>query len=334
MSVTDPPDPPAATPSAAGQPHDSLFKAIFGRSEHAASELRAILPQGLAARLDLDRLERVDGSFVDPALRQHHTDVLLRTRLDHREALIYVLLEHQSTPDRWMALRICSYLTQIWHRHLDQHPGLTQLPPIIPIVVYQGRTPWTPALDLIDLLDVDHDTTDLAPRCSYLLEDLHRLDVEELRSRPLTHAVRLTFVLMREAPGNQHLTQELQGWQADLQGLLDNRQVSDLLALWTYALTVSNTPEPELTDYLAQLGPTAKEVAMTTADVLRAEGEARGRAEGEARGRAETLLELLDLKFAQVPADIEQQIRTASTSQLETWTRRILSATSLDEIFA
>ena len=77
---------------------------------------------------------------------------------------------------------------------------------------------------------------------------------------------------------------------------------------------------------------------MTTADLLRAEGEAhgraRGRAEGEARGRAETLLELLNIKFTRVPADIENKVRTASPSQLETWTRRILPATTLDEIFS
>ncbi|MGC4243560.1 MAG: hypothetical protein QM686_15025 [Herbaspirillum sp.] len=73
---------------------------------------------------------------------------------------------------------------------------------------------------------------------------------------------------------------------------------------------------------------------MTTADLLRAEGEARGRAEGEARGRAETLLELLSIKFAQVPDETERRVRTASSNQLEVWTRRLLAASTLDEIFA
>ena len=69
---------------------------------------------------------------------------------------------------------------------------------------------------------------------------------------------------------------------------------------------------------------------MTTADLLRAEGEARG----EARGRAATLLDQLDIKFGHVPADIEQRVHTASTSGLETWTRRIIIANTLDDIFA
>ena len=331
MTDSDPPDPMAAAPPTTGQPHDGLFKGILGKSEHAASELRSILPAGLVARLDLDQLERVDGSFVDRALRQHHTDVLFRARLDQRdEALIYVLLEHQSTPDYWMALRMCAYLMRIWSRHLDHHPDVRRLPPIIPIVVYQGRSSWTPPLDLIDLINVDDGTAAFAPSFSYLLDNLHRLNIDELKSLPLTPAVRLTYVLMREAPASDHLTQLLPDWQADLQAV----QPTELAILWTYALTVSNTPEPELTRFLAQLGPEAKEVAMTTADLLRAEGEARGRAEGRAEGRAAALLELLDIKFDQVPADIKQKVRTATTGQLEIWTRRILTTATLDEIFA
>lgn len=71
---------------------------------------------------------------------------------------------------------------------------------------------------------------------------------------------------------------------------------------------------------------------MTTADPLRAEGEARGRDEGRVEGRAETLLDLLGIKFA--GSDIEELIRTSSASQLEIWTRRIPTATTLDDIFA
>lgn len=218
------------------------------------------------------------------------------------------------------------YLMRIWGRHVATHPGGRRLPPIIPIVVYQGRQPWTPPLSLIDLIDVDRDTATFAPNFFYLLEDLHRLDPAELRARPLSHTVRLTFLLMREAPGNRHLARQLAAWQTELQGLLDDGRLADLSALWTYALRVSNTPEPELTDYLARLGPEAKEVAMTTADLLRAEGEVKG--------RAEALLDLLSIKFTHVPADIDVKVRSASSTQLETWTRRVLTATTLDEIFS
>lgn len=54
-----PPDQPPSgrtTPGGSITPHDSVFRRTFGVPENMASELRAVLPPGLAARLDLTRL--------------------------------------------------------------------------------------------------------------------------------------------------------------------------------------------------------------------------------------------------------------------------------------
>lgn len=77
-------------------------------------------------------------------------------------------------------------------------------------------------------------------------------------------------------------------------------------------------------------GYEAKEVIVTTADRLRAEGEARG----EARGRAATLIELLTLKFGRLPASVEQAVGDGGLEQLKVWTARVLTASSLDDVLA
>lgn len=72
-----PPEADAASPTRFGDvsrgmapsPHDALFRAIFGLPQHAAAELEAVLPRELAERLDLARLTRVEGTFIDEALR-------------------------------------------------------------------------------------------------------------------------------------------------------------------------------------------------------------------------------------------------------------------------
>jgi hypothetical protein len=71
---------------------------------------------------------------------------------------------------------------------------------------------------------------------------------------------------------------------------------------------------------------------VTTAEMLRAEGEARGRAEGKARGRAEALVQLLTLKFGPLPPAAFDTVHAASTVQLETWTARVLTADTLAEV--
>ena len=95
-------------------PHDALFKATFSQVELAAEELRCVLPPELVAQMDLGSLALAAGSFVDEALREQHTDLLYSVRLAGRPARVYVLFEHQSSGDTWMALRLLKYMLRIW----------------------------------------------------------------------------------------------------------------------------------------------------------------------------------------------------------------------------
>jgi len=53
-------------------------------------------------------------------------------------------------------------------------------------------------------------------------------------------------------------------------------------------------------------------------------------AEGKAEGKAETLLEVLELKFGPVPADLATAIRgTADLAKLKQWVAAAVAATSL-----
>ncbi|MET9212134.1 MULTISPECIES: RpnC/YadD family protein [Actinomycetes] len=103
----------------------------------------------------------------------------------------------------------------------------------------------------------------------------------------------------------------------------------DLRPTFSYILIVGDTPEQDLDPVIEQLGPRAKEAIMTTAERLRAEGEARG----EARGRAEILVEQLIEKFGTVPAELSARVRTADLDRLRLWARRVLTADTLDEVF-
>ena len=82
------------------------------------------------------------------------------------------------------------------------------------------------------------------------------------------------------------------------------------------ALLTPNDQEGVLPD------PDAEEAYVTTAEMLRAEG------------RAEALVQLLTLKFGPLPQAVLDTVHAASTDQLQTWTARVLSATTLDEVLA
>jgi len=73
------------------------------------------------------------------------------------------------------------------------------------------------------------------------------------------------------------------------------------------------------------------------AATIRAEGRVEGRAEGRVEGRFEgkqtALLDLLTLKFGEVPLEARTRLDTATESDLDCWLKRVLSAEKLDTVF-
>ncbi|WP_040741759.1 Rpn family recombination-promoting nuclease/putative transposase [Nocardia tenerifensis] len=325
---------------APNNPHDTYFRRVLTRSSDAVCAIRGAVPDNLAELVDWSVMELLSCSFISRELRSRYTDILYRTRMAGREAYIYVLVEHQSSVDRMMALRMLGYLVDIWRYYLRQNPKARTLPPVIPVVVHNNSTgcAWSAETEVYDLIDVEEPARSAMdpwlPRLRFLLDDVATMDMEALRARKLTPATLVMLVLQQIAPGNSHLEADMKPLLEDVRAMQEQPGgIDDLITMFTYIITVGETTAESLESLTDQLGPRAKEAAMTTADQLRAEGEARGRAEGEARGRAEVLLELLASRFGSVPRRIVDAVCNADQEQMRLWSRRILTAGSLDEIF-
>ena len=221
------------------------------------------------------------------------------------------------------------YVTRIWDRYRTEHPTRTSLPLVVPVVVYHGRAPWRQATELGELLDIDPEwaadpgAAELVPRFRFLLDDLSVADEQVLRARPLTAPTRVTLFLLVRASANPTLARELTAWVADLRAVLDRSGGrATFEALVTYIQLVADGSTENLRPVLAEVGPDAEEAYVTIAEQLRAEGETRG--------RAAALLQLLELKFGPVPADMADAVRAAPVEQVETWTAQVLTAATLD----
>ena len=129
------------------RPHDKLFRTVFADHGEAAALLRAHLPESLARDLRWSTLTLQDRSFVDPDLRDTESDLLfsIRRKAGAPPAWLYVLLEHQSRPDRWIRFRLLKYCCRIWDRSRRQFPRERRLRPIVPLVFYQGSVPASAA---------------------------------------------------------------------------------------------------------------------------------------------------------------------------------------------
>ena len=63
--------------------------------------------------------------FIDERLSDSESDLLyaIERKGGGAPAWLYVLLEHQSTPDAWLRLRLLKYSVRIWERDRRRHPN-------------------------------------------------------------------------------------------------------------------------------------------------------------------------------------------------------------------
>ena len=126
--------------------HDNAYKDFFSHKQVVIDFLQGYVDQSWVQALDLSSLQRVNSSYVHEADRQRIGDVVWRLKLKDGGGWVYLylLLEFQSSVDRYMALRMMVYVGLFYQDLLKQGKvgpdGL--LPPVFPAVIYNGSRPW------------------------------------------------------------------------------------------------------------------------------------------------------------------------------------------------
>ena len=319
-------------------PHNALFSAAFSKLHHARGLLRALLPEPLARRIAWPTLRLESGIAVDDEdLDEQRMDLVFSARVGKRKVLIYVLAEHQSRVDRWMAFRLLCYLVAIWKGYRGQHPRAKKLPAIIPIVVHHSATGWTAPVTFEDLLDADAELLaalgPYVPRFRFLLDDLSVQTDAELRARTkMTAGGRVVILSLKHGRDPVAIRIRVLAPDGRAPGARDV-----LAAILRYILeTIPVEPATLRAQLARQVGPRRAEEMLTAAEKLRREGEARGKvqgkAEGKAEGKREALLLLLRQRFGRVPAATVARIESAAAAELDVWFGRVLSASSLSDV--
>ena len=135
--------------------HDPAYKLLFSRPRMVRDLLDGFAARGWSGALDFESLASLPASFVGRELQQRHGDVIWRLRFrDDRWLYLVLLLEFQSTVEPAMAVRILEY-TALLYRRLVAHDVLREhgaLPPVLPVVLYNGRRRWTAPVEVTSLL--------------------------------------------------------------------------------------------------------------------------------------------------------------------------------------
>lgn len=140
----------------------------------------ANLPDDVKKVADLSHLKAQKDSFIDDKFQMQIADMLFETKFNGEEGYFYVLLEHQSTPQKLLPLRILKYITAIQENHLKKTKSKV-LPFVYPLILYSGATPYTYSMDLYDLYGPNKDLAKKTMERPYHLIDLTKVSDEELQ---------------------------------------------------------------------------------------------------------------------------------------------------------
>ena len=132
--------------------HDQWYKKLFSNANLVRELLTSFVNEDFVAELDFSSLSRVDKSFISDEYKERESDVIYQVRYRRRRAYIYLLVEFQSRVDKFMALRMLSYVTQ-FYMMLVEGKRVRRLPPVFPIVLYNGDRKWNAPISLKELVE-------------------------------------------------------------------------------------------------------------------------------------------------------------------------------------
>lgn len=295
-------EPHRAPSSPAREPFDGvatkivpfLSEGLLGDVAEATSFLQRHLPPEVSQALNWTTLTLREGSFVDEDLRASEADFLYEVQHISGEdpVWIYVLVEHQSTPDRWMRFRLLKYCCRIWDMSFRAHPEQRALRVIVPMVFYQGERSWSYSREFADLFAEAVREWPGVPHFSHELIDQSGMRPEEV---PGTLKAQLMQVLLLAAyhPSVAWMEQVAQ-WLGELSSLPSRGGINYVRLFVLYILA---TQEPEAAqafrEVLRRQAPEVGEELMTYAQELRQEGWREGWTEGEITAEVRIIENLL-----------------------------------------
>lgn len=132
--------------------HDIFFRTALSDLSVARELFEMYLPEAILESIDLSTLEQQPTSFINELRQESIMDLLYKVHQTHPEGDCYLILEHQSTPDPLMPLRISQYSDHVIQYHLDKSKE-NQIPMLFSLVIYHGVDKHCCSTELRDLVN-------------------------------------------------------------------------------------------------------------------------------------------------------------------------------------
>lgn len=278
--------------------HDHSYKLMFSHKQMVRDLLTGFVKEAWVEQLDFNQMEQVSGSYITDELRDREDDMIWRIWWRDRWLYVYLLLEFQSSEDKHMAVRIMSYLGLLYQDLIrqDAFTPSGKLPPVLPIVLYNGEKRWTAAQNVADLVEpVPGGLERYRPHLSYLLIDEGAIVDAPEWTDETRNIVAAIFRIEKHRDEND--VSDAMGHLADWLSGPEQASLRRAIIVWFYRVFLPNRAPglefPEVSDFtnLHEVHDMLAERIKKWPELW----EERGRQAGEKQGIEKTARNLLKL---------------------------------------
>ncbi|WP_346200975.1 Rpn family recombination-promoting nuclease/putative transposase [Caldifermentibacillus hisashii] len=279
---------------------------------------------------------------VNQEFKNYFSDLVFRVVISGKEGYISFLFEHKSYPDKAIAIQLLKYMAEIWGMKMKKEE-VGELPIVIPLVVYHGKSKWRFPLHLGGFLngfeEMPQNVKEYLPNFHYLLYDLSDYSDEEIKGNA---QLRIMLKLLRDV-FTKSTEEFLQSFYEAIQALQEIEDKQKGIEFFEITLryvfnAVRDLTKKDMEQIVQQIEttfPEGSEVAMTLADILREEGMQEGLQKGRQEGvqaLSKIALQQLTDKYGTLPEDLKENIRQADLATLETILQNIFKYQNIDEV--
>lgn len=324
--------------------HDIGYKEVFGYPIVVRDLLVGFTGLACFSGLDVSAFERVNASYVSERFTERHGDMVWNGRLADHVLFVYLLLEFQSKSEHWMALRMQVYVGLLYQDLVKRGElaGTERLPPVLPVVVYNGKKRWTASEELRSLVAPGPDELQAFQASQrYLLIDQNSIDPADLAQASNIAALLFNCELWPRLGVQVEVSETLLAWlladdQASLRRSID---------AWFVRLQLRETGHV-LVDGVGKLleDKAMAEIAETEErddpDLGRWEqwvfnrGWVQGLIEGKTAAARDMLKRQLRHRFGSMPESAVAKVDEADLPTLERWVDRVLDASNAEAVFS
>ena len=280
---------------------DSFFRLSFSRIEIAGNYLEEYLPPKMLAYLNIDEMMLEQGRFIDEEMKAHHADLLYTVPLDDGSAAsVYFLFEHKAQPDREIGFQLLRYMVRIWE---EQKRNQIERRPIIPLVIYHGEKRWAAGESFQEGFQVAEPFRPYVPQFHYVFRDFSYRSQIEIRGRAWLE----TCLAVLQAINHPDLKRELIQVVRLAQNLKNEVTGVDYFyaILYYVSQATDRVDSQDLREALQKNGQKGDSDMATIAQMFREEGRVEGRVEA----LHSSMINILMLRFGQLPYGLENDIR-------------------------